>query len=178
MPQRSDLSRDAMKKAVAKLLLNEPLADITVRQIVTTAQVARSTFYRNFEDKDDFLAWLQNDLVAETSRQLVGTVDHPADLTAFYTYAQQNREFMKAFLVGQRWPAFVQALYKRAAQHTAELLAGQQDAIPDKYLGAFGLGGHINMFATWLRSDEITAPATMAAYHRRLDRGIMAELRR
>lgn len=177
MPQRSDLSREAMKQATAELLMQEPLAKITVRQIVTQAQIARSTFYRNFDDKEDFLAWLQQDLVTETSSRLVGTPEQPPDFTRFYAYAQQNRGFMKAFLVGQRWPAFVQALYQQAIKHYGALLAGQQTKVPDWTLAAFALGGHINLFATWLQSDDETSPVLMGQYHRQLAQGLMQDLK-
>ncbi|KRN21666.1 hypothetical protein [Lacticaseibacillus camelliae] len=83
---------------------------------------------------------------------------------------------MKAFLVGQRWTAFVQALYGQATAHYQTMMAGQQHTVPDKALAAFALGGHINLFATWLQSDDRTPPEQMGEYYRRLAAGIMHDL--
>lgn len=178
MPQRSDLSRNAMKGAFAKLLLKEPIDKISVRQIVATAQVARSTFYRNFDDKEEFLAWLQADLVAETSQHLTGNNNNELDFTDFYRFASHNRDFLKAFLIGQRWPAFVDALYHQATTHFQVILAGERVPIPVKFLTSFILGGHIQMFETWLENDEETSPEQMNAYHHQLGNNLMASLQK
>ncbi|WP_461215480.1 TetR/AcrR family transcriptional regulator [Lacticaseibacillus sp. GG6-2] len=178
MPQRRDLARERMKQAVATLLQTESLAAITVRQIVQTAGVARSTFYRNFDDKADFLQWLQQELVAETARQFVpADGQHAPNFARFYAYAQQNRAFMRAFLTEQRWPDFVSALYATAHQRYTRLLDGRQTAVPTDTLVTFLVGGHVNLFLSWLQSEHPQAPAKMAAYHDRLGReGVMKAL--
>lgn len=177
MPQRSDLSREALKQAFAQRLLTTPMNKISVRDIVTTAHVARSTFYRNFEDKEDFLTWLQNDLVSETSQQLAGIRQTELDFTAFYRFAEENRNFMKAFLVGQRWPAFVTALYQQATTHFQVILAAEHTAIPNDILTSFILGGHIKIFETWLATNDTRSPEQMNAYHQQLGTKLLASLR-
>lgn len=168
MPQRSDLSRQSLKEAFARLLLVKSIDQINVREIVNEAQIARSTFYRNFDDKADFLEWLQNDLVAETSGRFIGRWNHEPDFTDFYQYASKNRNFMRAFLTDQRWPQFVDSLQNQALKHYQELLKGAQHEVPDNFLAAFLVGGHVNMFLQWLKSEHPLAPAQMAQYHRRL----------
>ncbi|WP_127849423.1 TetR/AcrR family transcriptional regulator [Lacticaseibacillus hulanensis] len=169
MTQRSDLSREQLKDALAELLLIKPLDAITVRKLVLRAGVARSTFYRNFDDKDDFLRWLQNDLLLTAASTFAQDNDNPGpNFLVFYQFAEKKRNFMRAFLTGQRWPEFVHQLYASACQRYEARLAGRQQEIPLRPLIAFLVGGHVNLFLDWLQSDNPQTPAEMAAYHHRL----------
>lgn len=173
MPQRRDLSRQKMKAAVAELLLTESLATITVQQIVQTAEVSRSTFYRNFDDKADFMHWLQVELVRETTTHFAATAGIIGpNFEVFYDYAMANRKFLQAFMTGRRWPELEEALYAHAFARYAKLLRGQVNRLPVRTLTAFVVGGHVNMFLDWLRSPDPEAPAAMARYHHQLGRAL------
>ena len=58
-PRKTDLrvrrTRDALGTALLKLLLEKPIHDITVQDVLDRAGVGRSTFYLHFSDKDDLL---------------------------------------------------------------------------------------------------------------------------
>lgn len=57
--RRTDLrvrrTRDALGTALLKLLMEKPIRDITVQDVLDRAGVGRSTFYLHFRDKDDLL---------------------------------------------------------------------------------------------------------------------------
>ncbi|MFD1429614.1 TetR/AcrR family transcriptional regulator [Lacticaseibacillus mingshuiensis] len=168
MPQRSDLSRRALKEAFARLLLTRPLAKISVREIVDEAGVARSTFYRNFEDREDFIDWLQADLVRETAARFVGGSLNEPDFTNFYRYAAANRPLMRAFLTEQHWPALENALRHQAQAHYVTLIRGSQARMPDDLLAAFLVGAHVSLFLQWLQSDPALPATQIADFHRQL----------
>lgn len=48
----------SLKEALLQLLDQKSFEKITISQLVTTAGVARSTFYRHFTDKLDFIRFL------------------------------------------------------------------------------------------------------------------------
>lgn len=48
-------TRDALGMALLNLLLEKPIHDITVQNVLDRAGVGRSTFYLHFSDKDDLL---------------------------------------------------------------------------------------------------------------------------
>jgi AcrR family transcriptional regulator len=58
-PRKTDLrvrrTRNALGTALLKLLLEKPIHDITVQDVLDRAGVGRSTFYLHFSDKDDLL---------------------------------------------------------------------------------------------------------------------------
>jgi AcrR family transcriptional regulator len=48
-------TRDALGTALLKLIMEKPINDITVQDVLDRAGVGRSTFYLHFRDKDDLL---------------------------------------------------------------------------------------------------------------------------
>lgn len=51
--KRIQRSRDALGDALIALMQEKPFESITVQQVLDRAEVARSTFYTHFKDKDD-----------------------------------------------------------------------------------------------------------------------------
>ena len=48
-------SKNEITEALLSLMQNAPYNEISVKQIIMEARLARKTFYRNFESKDDVL---------------------------------------------------------------------------------------------------------------------------
>ena len=48
-------SQEEITQALLSLMHKHPYGEITVKQIILEARLARKTFYRNFESKDDVL---------------------------------------------------------------------------------------------------------------------------
>lgn len=166
MSQRNTHSRIQLKKAFAELLSQKPIEQITVRDIVKQSGIARSTFYRNFENKDDFLTWLRNDLISETASKFAGSGKQIPDFEKFYQYASHNRRMLTSFLTDYHWPEFVQGLQSSAKKHYTSLLKGRQNIIPVNVLVAFLVGAHVNLFLYWLQSENPESPQNMAKYHK------------
>lgn len=53
--RRIDKTQDALRLAISSLIEEKPYEKITVKNIVDRANVARSSFYAHFRDKDDLL---------------------------------------------------------------------------------------------------------------------------
>src|SRR5512147_1790597 len=56
LDRRAQRSRELLTAALTELLHEQRYDLISVRDIITRAQVSRSTFYLHFRDKDDLLA--------------------------------------------------------------------------------------------------------------------------
>ena len=59
--ERNRIVRTAITDAVFELMKQKQLDDITVTEIIQKAQVARISFYRNYESKEAVLAGLVED---------------------------------------------------------------------------------------------------------------------
>lgn len=53
--RRVDKTRKALRKAISELIEEKPYEDISVTELVERANIARSSFYAHFRDKDDLL---------------------------------------------------------------------------------------------------------------------------
>lgn len=67
MTDRSDKTKEAIKHALITLMEREPFEVISVKQIVAASGVGRSTFYAYFEDKQDLLQLIENELLEDLS---------------------------------------------------------------------------------------------------------------
>src|SRR5258707_11646071 len=58
-PRKTDArvkrTRDQLGNALIQLIVEKPINDVTVQDVLDRAQVGRSTFYLHYRDKDDLL---------------------------------------------------------------------------------------------------------------------------
>lgn len=110
----TEFLKECMADALVKLLQKKPLESITISEITDTADVGRSTFYRNFSTKEDLLRF-KADLVFGKLKELpeVSGVDGIAELAEiFFQLMYDNRNFLDTvvnaglgFIVLESWAA-------------------------------------------------------------------------
>ncbi len=154
-------TRDALRRALVELILENGFEATTVSQITERAQVGRSTFYAHYADKEDLLQGsiegLRDHLQerVEAAQNGPGGDVHPA--LAFclpmLEHADQNRALFAA-MVGRRGGELLQELvhdmwadFLRRHWDDADELAVQAVA------GAFG-----SMLTWWLTSSVDLTP--------------------
>lgn len=79
--------KNSITNALFTLMKEKSFAKISVTDIVTTAGVARASYYRNYDSKDDILTTLVSDLLEDFKE----TADY--DLTNYLTYKNVERSF-------------------------------------------------------------------------------------
>ena len=67
MTDRSDKTKESIKHALIALMEREPFEVISVKQIVAESGVGRSTFYAYYEDKQDLLDSIEEELLEDLS---------------------------------------------------------------------------------------------------------------
>ena len=85
-------SKIEITQALLKLMGEYPYSEITVKQIILTSSLARKTFYRNFESKDDVLC----SLIKKSFREYFDIVNNARGdvLTTIFSYAEKNRDIL------------------------------------------------------------------------------------
>ena len=63
--EKNTYVRSQILAALLKMMQAQPFADISISALVSTAQVGRASFYRNFTDKEDVLRQENDRLTAQ-----------------------------------------------------------------------------------------------------------------
>lgn len=121
----ANTSKRALAEALLGLMEHEPFAKITVSQIAGKAGVARLTFYRHFETKENILAWYLEGLFETYTleRKERPVPDLEDDLALCFIYWERNAKTL-------------QALSRNGLEH---LLAGPFDDYARTILNAHGI---------------------------------------
>ncbi len=142
-------SRNAILSAFERLLMEKPLADITVSAIAREANVDRKTFYVHFGTVDGLLDAIAVDVVemivdsVEKTLSSMGGNTNERALGAAATFFKTVNEAL--------WTRLRVPLEHEIAERDL-LPDGLKDELFDYYL-AFLLSGIIGIYRTWALSD-------------------------
>ena len=158
-------SRNAILSAFERLLMEKPLADITVSAIAREANVDRKTFYVHFGTVDGLLDAIAVDVVEMIVEKTLASMDGDTNeraLGAAATFFKTVNEALCNNLVLNRQlieniplDDFMARLRAPLEHEIAErdlLPQGLKDEMFDYYL-AFLLSGIIGIYRTWALSD-------------------------
>lgn len=163
--RRVQRTRQALRSALAALVVEQEYAVITVQQITQRAGVARTTFYQHFQDKDDLLFNGFRDLYEELQAAVSPTRMND---TADWDHVTAHAEFYRAMLGKRGNAAFVAFLRELLAEVMREhvlqpLLSESSPPRLDVDLMAHYLAGaQLGLYAWWLDNDLQPPAAEMA----------------
>lgn len=160
-------SRNAILSAFERLLMEKPLADITVSAIVREANVDRKTFYVHFGTVDGLLDAIAVDVVemiVDSVEKTLASMDGDTNeraLGAAATFFKTVNEALNNLVLNRQLieniplDDFMARLRAPLEHEIAErdlLPQGLKDEMFDYYL-AFLLSGIIGIYRTWALSD-------------------------
>ena len=96
--EKNTYVRSQILAALLKMMREQPFADISVSALVSTAQVGRASFYRNFTDKEDVLRQ-ENDRLTAQWKQSYDAVEHTAPnelLVSLLDFYKERSDFYLA----------------------------------------------------------------------------------
>ena len=96
--EKNTYVRSQILAALLKMMREQTFADISVSALVSTAQVGRASFYRNFTDKEDVLRQ-ENDRLTAQWKQSYDAVEHTAPnelLVSLLDFYKERSDFYLA----------------------------------------------------------------------------------
>lgn len=149
---------EAITQALLILLKHKPYEQITVAEIVRKAGVGRSSFYRNFIDKDDVLERYVTRLFSR-SREFSDpyTVHLKDTIIAHYTAYYENREFLKTLHRNNILYRFMGNL-RSITEQTIE----ENNMTVNLYQPAFFSAANLGVLAQWLERGCRETPQEIA----------------
>lgn len=166
--QENQRVRAAIVRALFSLMDEKGFSKITVSDIVARAEVARVSYYRNFNSKEEvieeYIDSLYRGLIASAPQQELSQLPTSRDMLSV------RFESSFAFLAGQRRQ--VLGLYDSGFgtlvldvmnRHTEEMFGGMPSSSPERYGLYLATGAAFNVLIRWLREGMRETPHELAA---------------
>lgn len=163
MNMKSRRTQEHIEKALFNLLEKKPYADISIAEITRKADVSRTSFYRNYVQKDEviaqFLANQYNQFITDINQHNLRTFKE--QLTAYLEFFKQNPELMKLLLNA----GFEGELLNLQTQYLKKLLAVYHSDLhlPD-YAIAYQSGGIYMLLVWWVKQNYATPLVELIDY--------------
>ncbi|MGI5978456.1 MAG: TetR/AcrR family transcriptional regulator [Oscillospiraceae bacterium] len=162
-------TKGKLKAALIQLMLNEPVKDITVRQIAELADVSRGTFYLYYRDVYDMVATHENALLSEL-KEITAKIDPRAPDAAYKAIletlqlVQDNSELFRALLGPNGSHEFVNGMSEildKPLSDSIRPLASREGTV--RLVSSFFIKGFIGLIEEWLADGLQESPENMAA---------------
>lgn len=147
--------------ALVKLMDEKKFSDITVTDIVSRAQVARATYYRNFASKEDVLISASESIMAEYRERTLALGQSFLSYESVLLIFRYFRAYRKPLLTLYR--SGLASLYLEIFDLHAETVAGDMayNDIRRYWVHAYS-GALFNVFLKWLKDGMREKPHEMA----------------
>lgn len=166
-PKTTDFLKECMADSLLLLMKEKPLSKITINEITQTAGVNRSTWFRNFETKNDALTfklvrlwyrWADEHGMKERRRY---TIDNAETFFSFNASIQGTlTEICRAEQQSSVYAAFSQIMMPQYGADPAEC-----------YEARFYSYGLFGLLDEWIKRGFYETPEQMTALFRRMMKG-------
>lgn len=165
---RAQKTEQALRDAFLDLTRHQSFDKLTIQDLCDQAQIRRSTFYRHYQDKFDFLGQLTHYLLAEfnqknrTSYSVLQPEDfYRAVIEEILNFLQDYHYLSLSLLSSDYYTLIADILYQQIYQTIAnrfqlEKKNGFVFYMEEERLAEFLAGGIIRVVFNWVRSGQTT----------------------
>lgn len=155
-------SQEEITEALMTLMRKYPYSEITVKQIILEAKLARKTFYRNFDSKDDVLC----SVIRGVLREYFEIVDSRRGevLPTIFSTAEKYRELLLILDKNNMLHMTLYCINEYVPRLRSEKMTGSNPFIRlfeganPEYLMALNIGAAWNVIALWIHKGMTDAP--------------------
>ncbi|WP_028970302.1 TetR/AcrR family transcriptional regulator [Sphingomonas sp. URHD0057] len=158
--RRSDQTRAQIMKAFTRLVFAHGFESVSVKKVVEEAQLARSTFYEHFSDKEDVLRACMTRIFAVVA-DCIASDQPPGRLVEVLEHLWSNRRLTDAIFSGQA--------RKVLSRNQTDLIEsrlktiGPQGPLPSRLAAIHLAEAQLSLVESWLRGHAHAAPDDLAA---------------
>lgn len=158
-------TRKALRGALQHLLPEKPFEQITLQEIADRADVAYTTLFRNYADKEALFADLAEeeiDQLLDLALPLFSARDSHASTLAMCEFVQADRQLWTALLTGGA-AANVRALFIRKVDDRADQWPAQPGWLPPDFGTTILCNITLDVLSLWLGKRPEASPAEISA---------------
>lgn len=167
LDRRVRRTRKLLREALMDLVVEQGYESITVQDIADRADIARTTFYMHYRDKEDLLTNMLDDLFEELIAEVpldgvtLDTMRHNAETTGQsvdsgidFWFVDQHRAFFKTML-GKNGSAFFVHFFRERAkeiiiQFLPQMVGDTQPNLPHDFVMSYVTGATMGVYNWWL----------------------------
>lgn len=163
MNMKSIRTQQQIEKTLFSLLTKKPYAEISIAEITRKAEVSRTSFYRNYENKDavlaQFLAKQYQKFIDDINSHQIKTLKD--QLTIYLEFFKKNPQLMKSLLAA----GLEGNLLNFQTRYLKKLLkAYHPDLDLSDYAIAYQSGGIYMILVWWVKQDYRTSLEELINY--------------
>lgn len=160
-------SKEWIMESLLKLLSEKPYNKITITEITSKAQLARRTFYRNFDSKEEILYMYIQKLCDEYVSLLKEEkiLKLPNVSKVYFNFWNNHLNFLILMeknnllsMLLQKYNQYLPIIHKEFKHSTKQC----QSNNTLEYVLAFSAGGFWNMLIKWVHEGAVKTPDEMA----------------
>ena len=151
-------TRKALQDALAELMCEKELRQITVQELADRADVHRATFYTHYQDVYDLYQKMENRILMDATELMIEVPSHNYDSVyrAVIDYLLENRAIGQMIFGKHGSSSFRQQLAKAMEQRYLEIWTYEspetQITESIRYLTAYHVSGCISILERWVQS--------------------------
>lgn len=165
--QRTRLSKLTFKNALMDLLKEKgDIHKISVRELCERADLNRSTFYAHYNEPEDMLRELEDEIINATDEHLkkIGAENDTGAhkyIQSFLKYLKENDKVFRVLLIDSADPNFKSRFVQRSILNFVENLNITFMPSVEQYVFSYILNGSTGIILQWVRSDYATDENTI-----------------
>ncbi len=150
-------SLDMLSDSLLSLLTTKKFDKITIKEICEKANITRTTFYRNCDDKIDLITYLCKKYTTELFKTIPWkNKDTSVLFEHFFVYWSNKKDFLMSLEKNDLFPTFVTAFIDICTNRINYQFAhNSKEAI--KYINCFVAGGLCSILHTWVKEGMNTS---------------------
>ncbi|MFC4386906.1 TetR/AcrR family transcriptional regulator [Gracilibacillus marinus] len=169
MDRRKKYTQMVLKESFLSILEEKPISTITVKEICSTADINRSTFYAHFMDQYDLLNKIEEEIIEDMDNYLtlcnLCKEDETIQMTEkLLEYILENKPVFVILLSENGDPIFLKKVMDVAHAHIVKtwIKDSPLDTSTTTYLSTFVVSGSIHVIKKWLLTDTELSAKEMA----------------
>ena len=160
-------SKEWIMTSLLELLLEKPYNQITITEIAFKAQLARRTFYRNFDSKEDVL----NLYIQKLCSEYIELLEEEKTITVYniakvyFTFWNRHLDFLilmeknnLLYMILQKYNQYLPMIHQKFKRNKEQ----HQDNHILEYVLTFSAGGFWNTLIKWVHEGAKETPDQMA----------------
>lgn len=167
----SNLEKEIINSLLS-LMSDAPYSEISIKQIILTAKIARCTFYRHYKNKDDLLRHYCQIIVQDFSHELLKTKWNTlyGTAVAYFTFWKKHKDFINLLRENQLLYFFLDQYdnlmfdVSKCVKYNDNKLEGFDFSPKIRYHFFYGMNGLWGMANRWLMHNCQESPEELAQY--------------